>query len=217
MSPPKRKYLSDSRRANDLLLRVDSCKIEPCRELDRLINELTHTEEKYLPLTKHGFPVKQVFDQSRQSILQLQESFKTFTQRQLSLTQTILNKKVLAEREKVATTIENLRKEVTNLKNELKNEFIKNNKQIALLTESHKKLLDMHESLLKNHATLKEDYIALLENNSDYYVERCRLLEQKNCVLVRWIKLFEEIELLSEEIEKLKKRNESLSVIVIED
>ncbi|CAG8831904.1 43605_t:CDS:2 [Gigaspora margarita] len=127
--------------------KVASYKIEPCRELNRLINELTHVKEKYLPLTEHGFPVKQVFDQSCQSILQLQESFKMFTQHQLSLTQTILNKKVLAEREKVATTIVSLCKEVANLKNEL----IKNNKQIALLTERNKKLLNTHAILKKNH------------------------------------------------------------------
>ncbi|CAG8829783.1 32673_t:CDS:2, partial [Gigaspora margarita] len=187
-------------------------------ELDRLINELTRAEEKYLPLIEHGYPVKHVFTQSRQSILQLKENFKTFTQRQFSLTQTILYKRVSAEKEKVATTIENLRKEVANLKNEL----FKNNKQIALLTERHKKLLDTHESLLKNHTTLKDDYDALLENNSNYYVEHCRLLEQENCVLVnRNLELFEEteelrkeIEILFEEIEKLKKRNESLSCMI---
>ncbi|CAG8513521.1 10650_t:CDS:1, partial [Dentiscutata heterogama] len=99
-------YRQDSRRAEDLLFKRDSHKVEPCRELDRLINELMCAEEKYLPLTEHGYPVKQVFAQSRQSILQLQENFKTFTQHQLSLTQTIMNKKVLAEKEKVATTIE---------------------------------------------------------------------------------------------------------------
>ncbi|CAG8838722.1 15068_t:CDS:2, partial [Gigaspora margarita] len=180
-----------------------------------LINELTHAEEKYLPLIEHEYPVKHVFTQSCQSILQLKTNFKTFTQRQLSLTQTILYKRVSAEKEKVATTIKNLHKEVANLKNEL----IKNNKQIALFTERHKKLLDTHKSLLKNHTTLKDDYDALLKNNSDYYVECCHLLEQENCILVNQnLELFEEteelckeIKILFEEIEKLKKRNESLS------
>ncbi|CAG8830128.1 43385_t:CDS:2, partial [Gigaspora margarita] len=144
----------------------DSHKEELCKELDRLINELMRAEEKYLPLIKHGYPVKYIFTQSRQSILQLKKKFKTFTQHQLSLTQTILYKRVLAEKEKVATTIKNLCEEVANLKNEL----IKNNKQIALLTERYKKLLDTHKSLLKNHTTLKDDYDALLENNSDYYM-----------------------------------------------
>ncbi|CAG8785534.1 13005_t:CDS:2, partial [Gigaspora margarita] len=104
----------------------------------------------------------------------------------------------------------------------LKNELIKNNKQIALFTERHKKLLDMYESLLKNHTTFKDDYDALLENNSDYYIEHCCLLEQENCVLN--LELFEEteelckeIEILFEEIEKLKKRNESLSCIIVID
>ncbi|CAG8480939.1 2607_t:CDS:2 [Gigaspora rosea] len=163
---------------------VDSRQIKSCRELDRLINELTRAEEKYLPLIEHGYPVKQVFDQSRQSIWQLKENFKTFTQRQFSLNKPILHKRALAEKEKVA--------------------------------EKHKKLPDTHESLLKNHATLKKDYDALLENNS---VERCRLLEQENCVLInRNLELFEEIEELRKEIETLKKRNESLScVIVIDD
>ncbi|CAG8684869.1 3531_t:CDS:2 [Gigaspora rosea] len=149
-------FRQNSRRAEDLLSKGDSYKVEPCRELDRLINVLTRAEEKYLPLTEYGYPVKH-------------------------LTQTILNKKVLAEREKVATTIKNLHKEVANLKNEL----IENNKRITSLNESHKKLLNTYESLLKNHAILKEDHVALLDNNSDYYVERCCLLEQENWVLAK--------------------------------
>ncbi|CAG8538352.1 473_t:CDS:2 [Dentiscutata erythropus] len=147
-------YRQDSRRAEDLLFKRDSHKVEPCKKLDRLINELTRAEEKYLPLTEHRYPVKQVFAQSRQ---------------------------ILAEKEKVATTIENLRKKVANLKSEL----IKNNKQIESLNERHKKLLNSYESLLNNHAILKEDYVALLENNSDYYAERCHLLVQENSVLVK--------------------------------
>lgn len=99
-------FRQDSRRAEDLLINLDSHKVEPCRELDKLIDELTLAEEKYLPLTEHGYPVKKVFEPCRQSILKLQENFKTFTQRQLSITQTILNKKILAEREKLTTTIE---------------------------------------------------------------------------------------------------------------
>ena len=43
-------YRQDSRQAEHLLLKVDSYKIKSCRELDRLINELTYAEEKYLPL-----------------------------------------------------------------------------------------------------------------------------------------------------------------------
>ncbi|CAG8853614.1 45949_t:CDS:2, partial [Gigaspora margarita] len=125
-----------SKHAGYLLFKKD--KEESCRELDRLINELTRAEEKYLPFIEHGYPVKYVFTQSLQ---------------------------ISAEKEKVETTIENLHKEVANLKNELN----KKNKQIELLTERHKKLLDMHESLLKNHTTLKDD--ALLENNSNYYLE----------------------------------------------
>ncbi|CAG8814286.1 44026_t:CDS:2 [Gigaspora margarita] len=210
-------YQQDSEQAGHLLFKKDSHKEESCKELDRLINELTRAKEKYLPLIEHGYPVKYVFTQSRQSILQLKEKFKTFTQRQLSLTQTILYKRVSAEKEKVATTIKNLCEKIANLKNEL----IKKNKQIALLTEKHKKLLDTHESLLKNHTTLKNDYDVLLENNSDYYVERCHLLEQENCVLVNQIKLFEETEelrkeigILFEEIKKLKKRNDSLSCMI---
>ncbi|CAG8621993.1 9130_t:CDS:2, partial [Scutellospora calospora] len=58
----------------------DSHKVEPYIELDRLINELTRAEEKYLPLTEYEILLN-------------------------NLTQTILNKKVLAEKEKVATTI----------------------------------------------------------------------------------------------------------------
>ncbi|RIB20992.1 hypothetical protein C2G38_2177846 [Gigaspora rosea] len=187
------KEIHQTTRVEHLLLKVDSRQIKSCRELDRLINELTRAEEKYLPLIEHGYPVKQVFDQSRQSIWQLKENFKTFTQRQFSLNKPILHKRALAEKEKVAE------KGV-----------------IASLTERHKKLPDTHESLLKNHATLKKDYDALLENNS---VERCRLLEQENCVLInRNLELFEEIEELRKEIETLKKRNESLScVIVIDD
>ncbi|CAG8481834.1 2313_t:CDS:2 [Cetraspora pellucida] len=61
-----RRYLSGSRLvktannkfkcpAEDLLSKGDSHKLESCRELDRLINELTHAEEEYLPLTEHGF------------------------------------------------------------------------------------------------------------------------------------------------------------------
>ncbi|CAG8607882.1 27528_t:CDS:2, partial [Dentiscutata erythropus] len=212
-------YRQDSRRAEDLLFKRDSYKVKPYRKLDRLINELTHAEEKYLPLTEHEYSVKQVFAQSRQSILQLQENFKMFTQHQLSLNQTIMNKKVLAEKEKVATTIENLCKEVANLKSEL----IKNNKQIESLNERHKKLLNSYGSLLNNHTVLKEDYVALSENNSDYYAERCYLLVQENSELVkRNLELFEEIEWLHkeirtlyDEIEKLKKRNESLSCLLI--
>ncbi|CAG8611283.1 14469_t:CDS:2 [Racocetra persica] len=185
-------YQQDSKQAKNLLFKVDSHKEDSCKKIDRLINELSYAEKMYLPLTEHGYPVKKIFDQSRQSILKLQESFRTFTQRQLSLIQTILNEKVLAEKKKVTATIENLRIEVANLKYEL----IKNNNQIMLL------------------------------NKSDYYIERCYLLEQENSVLVKQnLELFEEIrelrkeiEILYEEINKLKKRNESLScVIVIDD
>ncbi|CAG8548978.1 8710_t:CDS:2 [Cetraspora pellucida] len=210
-------YRQDSKRAENLLFKVDSHKEDSCRELDKLIDELSRAEEKYLPLTEYGYPVKKVFDRSRQSIFQLRENFMKFTQRQLSLTQTILNEKVLAEKEKVKATIENLRIEVANLKREL----IKNNDQIVLLNERHKKLLSTYKSLLMNHDILNEDYVALLENNSNYYVERCRLLEQENSVLVkRNLELFEEIGelrkeigILYEEINQLKKRNESLSCI----
>ncbi|CAG8854618.1 45619_t:CDS:1, partial [Gigaspora margarita] len=73
-------YRQDSIQAEHLLFKTDSHKEESCRELDRLINELTRAEEKYLPLIKHRYPVKQVFTQSRQSIWQLKENFKTFTQ-----------------------------------------------------------------------------------------------------------------------------------------
>ncbi|CAG8466109.1 25172_t:CDS:2 [Gigaspora margarita] len=188
-------FRQDSRRAEDLLIKVDSLKVDPCRELDRLINTLSLAKKKYLPLTEHGYPVKKVFEPCHQSILKLQETFSMFTQRQLN---------------------------VANLKNEL----INNNKQIAILSERHNNLLVKYESLLKNYAILQADYIALLENDSDYYVERCRLLEQENNVLVRQnLELFEEIgelheeiKLLYKEIENLKKRNELLScVIVIDD
>ncbi|CAG8758942.1 6096_t:CDS:2, partial [Cetraspora pellucida] len=164
-------YRQDSKRAKNLLFKVDLHKEVSCSELDKLIDELSCAEGKY--------PVKKVFDQSRQSILQLQENFMKFTQCQLSLTQTILNEKVLAEKEKVKATIENLCIEVAKLKCEL----IKNNDQIVLLNKRHKKLLSTYESLLMNHAILNEDYIALLENNSDYYIEHCYLLEQENSVL----------------------------------
>ncbi|CAG8546036.1 19119_t:CDS:2 [Racocetra fulgida] len=61
-------YQQDSKRAENLLFKVDSHKEDSCREIDRLINELSRAEE--------------------------------------NLTQTILNEKVLAEKEKVTATIE---------------------------------------------------------------------------------------------------------------
>ncbi|CAG8804684.1 7507_t:CDS:2, partial [Cetraspora pellucida] len=148
-------YRQDSKRAENLLFKVDSHKEDSCRELDKLIDKLSRAEEKYLPLTKYGYPVKKVFDQSHQ---------------------------ILAEKEKVKAIIENLRIEVANLKCEL----IKNNNQIMLLNERHKKLLSTYKSLLMDHTILNKDYVALLENNSNYYIERCHLLEQENSVLVKW-------------------------------
>lgn len=73
------------------------------------------------------------------------------------------------------------RKEVANLKTEL----IENNKQIAILNEMHADLLDKYKRLQKDYTILRNDNVALLENNSDYYVERCRLLVQENNVLVK--------------------------------
>ncbi|CAG8838119.1 21332_t:CDS:1, partial [Racocetra persica] len=72
-------------------------------------------------------------------------------------------------------------KEVANLKTEL----IENNKQIAILNKRYADLLDKYKRLQKDYTILHNDNEALLENNSDYYVERCHLLIQENDVLVK--------------------------------
>ncbi|CAG8853657.1 15992_t:CDS:2, partial [Gigaspora margarita] len=63
---------------------------------------------------------------------------------------------ISAEKEKVETTIENLYKEAQKI----------------------------HESLLKNYTTLKDD--ALLENNSDYYLERLLFIRARK-LYIGWL------------------------------
>ncbi|CAG8745689.1 12510_t:CDS:1, partial [Racocetra persica] len=46
-------------------------------------------------------------------------------------------------------------------------------------------LKDKYKRLQKNYTILHNDNEALLENNSDYYIEHCHLLIQENDVLVK--------------------------------
>ncbi|CAG8814024.1 2502_t:CDS:2, partial [Gigaspora rosea] len=61
---------------------------------------LERNKEKYLPLIEHGYPINEVFGESRQNILRLKENFKNFNNVNYNLLKTILSKKIASEKEK---------------------------------------------------------------------------------------------------------------------
>ncbi|CAG8648840.1 7470_t:CDS:2 [Dentiscutata heterogama] len=151
-----------------------------CNELDDLARKLKSAEERYLPLLERGLPISNDFCRCFNSIIELKQSFKGFIQRQNNQTEHILYGKVVNEKDRVTTIIKNLREEVKKLNIEI----INNNKTIALLNKK-----------CEEYDKLKKDHEALLNNNDNYYVDRCRSLQRENYILKkRNLELNEEIE-----------------------
>ncbi|KAF0474164.1 hypothetical protein F8M41_024743 [Gigaspora margarita] len=177
-----------------------------CNQLDDIINGLT----KYYHLTEQAILIDEDLKKSRDSLLLLKQDFSSFSEHQFRISENALNKKIKAERENANTMIQKYKEEISRLKCEL----TKNKDKIASLVNQNRELYEKYSKLQEKYTTLQQEYQALIENNSDYFIERCELLKKENYSLVqRNLELNDEIEDLKErnkEIENLKERNKDI-------
>ncbi|CAG8805014.1 32085_t:CDS:2, partial [Gigaspora margarita] len=167
-----------------------------CNQLDDIINGLT----KYYHLTEQAILIDEDLKKSRDSLLLLKQDFSSFSEHQFRISENALNKKIKAERENTNTMIQKYKEEISRLKCEL----TKNKDKIASLVNQNRELYEKYSKLQEKYTTLQQEYQALIENNNDYFIERCELLK----------KLFSGSTELNDEIEDLKERNKEIERVI---
>ncbi|CAG8670415.1 7392_t:CDS:2 [Cetraspora pellucida] len=168
-----------------------------CNQLDDIINGLT----KYYHLAEQRSLIDEDLKKSYSSLILLKQDFSSFSEHQFKISENALNKKIKAEREKF---IVKCKEEISRLKCEL----TKNKDQIASLVNQNRELYEKYFKLQEKYTTLHQEYQALIENNNDYFIERCELLKKENYSLIqRNLELYEEIE-------DLKERNKEIERVV---